>query len=182
MNEIILSILLGLLPEVFYFIIMIYKIKSLNNKKIKLFILTALTYLICIILIKYQLLFYVIFIFVFYFILKKLYKTEIEKIDIFIIMYLGLYLTLLSFLIYLPKNNLQYYICYAIDRVFLFIPLLFINKIKLAYKKYCFLWNRNDKTKRKIKSITLRNISIFVMNFIIFLIYIISLYILSNAR
>ncbi len=174
-----LSILLGLIPEIFYFTLFISILKDIKYKRIKLFVLLSLIYIIFIMIIRYELLFYILFIFAIYFILKILYKNQIQIIDIFMIMYASLYLTLLSFLIYIPKNLTQYFICLIINRILLFIPFLFKNQIKTLYKKYCLYWNRNDDIKRPIKSITLRNISILVMNLIIFIIYIISLYTLQ---
>ncbi len=38
------------------------------------------------------------------------------------------------------------------------------RKLNKWYKKICELWNRNDNVKRKIKSLTLRNITIVVFN------------------
>ena len=38
------------------------------------------------------------------------------------------------------------------------------HKLNKWYKKICELWNRNDNVKRKIKSLTLRNITIVVFN------------------
>lgn len=177
-----LSLVLGLLPEIIYFVMLTTRIKNIKTKRIKLFLLLATMYILCIMLFRYKLLLYVVFIFIYYLILKILYKKEIQIIDIFFIMYQCLYLTILSFLVYLYNNDFQYYICLVVNRILLFVPLIFTKRLQQIYYKYCLYWNRNDNIKKPIKSITLRNISILGMNLIIVLIYIISLYILSNVR
>lgn len=59
----IISMLLGMIPEVLYFTLAIIYTKNIKTKRIKLFLLIALSYILCIMIIKYELLFYVLFIF-----------------------------------------------------------------------------------------------------------------------
>ena len=59
------------------------------------------------------------------------------------------------------------------------MPLFFIKYIEKLYTTYNFLWNRNYKQKNLIKSLTLRNISLTVMNLLILSFYITLLYILN---
>lgn len=181
-----ISVFLGLIPEVLYFSLALIYTKNIKKKRIKLFLLIAIAYTLCIMIIKYELLFYVLFIFILYFILKILYKDETQIIDIFVITYFSFYLTLLSFLIYIYygiSNNINtYYLLYFINRILLFVIFIFrhkFNKLYINYKKY---WNRNDNIKRPIKSITLRNVSLISLNSIIFIINIICLYIVTKAR
>lgn len=181
----IISMLLGMIPEVLYFTLAIVYTKNIKTKRIKLFLLIALSYILCIMIIKYELLFYVLFIFILYFILKFLYKEETQIIDIFVIMYFSFYLTLLSFLIYfyygISHNINTYMILYLINRFLLFFIFIFKNKFNKLYLSYRKYWNRNDMIKRPIKSITLRNISLISINCIIFIINIICLYIITKA-
>jgi hypothetical protein len=81
-----------------------------------------------------------------------------------------LWATILSalMLIFLKPDNSNYWLLYSLDRIFLFMPFIFKNKFNLLYKKYCRLCNRNDKEDRPIKSITLRNISLIILNIFIF--------------
>lgn len=177
-----ISIILGLIPEVLYFTLFLIYTKDLKEKRIKLGILITIMYLLCIFIIQHKILFYVAFMFFIFFSLKILYKKKIQIIDLFIVGIAEGYLALLSLLIYLPKNNLQYFIIYAINRILLFAPFIFRNKFNTIYKKYCSLWNRNYTKKQPIKSITLRNISLFAINIIILLINIIILYILKCRK
>lgn len=177
-----ISIILGLIPEVLYFTLFLIYAKDLKEKRIKLSISITIIYLLCIFIIQYKILFYVAFMIFIFFSLKLLYKKKIQIIDLFVVGIAEGYLALLSLLIYLPKNNLQYFIVYAINRILLFIPFIFRNKFNMLYKKYCSLWNRNYTKKQPIKSITLRNISLFAINIIVLIINIIILYILKCRK
>lgn len=172
----VISVFLGLIPEVLYFTLFLINTKNIKEKKIRLFLLIALVYVLCIMISRYKLLYYVVFIFLIYGILKLLYKSKAQIIDIFVFGISTLYLTILSFLIYIPNNLNQYLICLVINRILLFVPFIFKNKFNILYIKYCGLWNRNYNKKNPIKSITLRNISLISINCIIFLINIICLY------
>ena len=173
------SILLGMIPEVLYFTLFLIYTKNLKEKKIRLAILIGIIYIFCILLTEYKIIYYVVFITLIYFILKILYKNKTQIIDIFIISLSFFYIELLSLLIYLPKNIVQYYIILILNRILLFIPFIFKSKFNILYKKYCSLWNRNYDKKQPIKSITLRNISLIGINCIIFIANIICLYIIK---
>lgn len=173
------SILLGMIPEVLYFTLFLIYTKKLKEKKIRLAILIGIIYIFCILLTEYKIIYYVVFITLIYFILKILYKNKTQIIDIFIISLSFFYIELLSLLIYLPKNIVQYYIILILNRILLFIPFIFKSKFNILYKKYCSLWNRNYDKKQPIKSITLRNISLIGINCIIFIANIICLYIIK---
>ena len=167
-----ISILLGLVPEVLYFTLFMIYTKNIQSKKIKLFLLFSLTYFLCLLIQQYNILFYVIFIFSNYFVLKLLYKNKIQIIDVFIVGISYLWIAILSFILmlFLKEDLYNYYFLYFINRIMLFLPFLFKNKMNILYNKYCKLWNRNDKQKRPIKSITLRNVSLILFNSFIILI------------
>lgn len=164
------SILLGLIPEVLYFTLFLSYTKNLKEKRIKLFILIAIAYFICILVQSFQILFYFLLIFLMFLVLKLLYKEKTQIIDIFIISLSYFWVVFLSFIMifFLKDNYSNYWILYAINRIALFLPFIFCNKFNLLYKKYYSLWNRNDNEKRPIKSITLRNISLILLNSFIF--------------
>lgn len=183
MGNFIFSILFGLLPEVIYFTLFLILTKNLKEKRIKLFLLIAISYILCIMLIRYKLLLYTIFIFIVYIILKILYKDKASIIDIFTFAVSTLYLTIMSYLFYkmMVKYNANSFICYLGLRIVMFLPLIFFrNVLNKIYQKYCSLWNRNDKEKRPIKSITLRNISLIFINIFIIVAYFSLLFKLNN--
>lgn len=167
----VLSVLLGLIPEVLYFTLFISYTKNIKEKRVKLFLLFAIVYFLCVLVQKLQILFYTLLIVLFYIVLKLLYKKKVQIIDIFIISLAYLWIMLLSIAMLFLLNNdrSNYYYLYILDRILLFVPFIFKNNFNLLYKKYCKLWNRNDKEKRPIKSITLRNISLIAINLTIFI-------------
>ena len=178
---IILSIVLGLIPEILYFTLFIIYTKNIKEKRIKLFFLLSLVF---ILLNNYSIINYVIFIVLSYIILKLLYKKKTQIIDIFIIDIGLLYLTLVSFITsrFINNNYVMYYIMMLINRILLFLPFIFKNKFNILYKKYYSLWNRNYDKKQPIKSITLRNISLFILNSSIFLINIAIIYVINTFQ
>lgn len=166
----VISILLGLLPEVLYFTLFLTYTKKLENKRIKLFFLIAISYFLCILVQSFQILFYILLIALIYIALRLLYKKKIQIIDVFIISLAYFWVVFLSFIMifFLNDNYSNYWLLYTMNRILLFIPFIFKNKFNNIYKKYYSLWNRNDKQKRPIKSITLRNISLILLNSFIF--------------
>ena len=166
------SLFLGMLPEVLYFTFFLIYTKDLKEKKLKLFFGIMIVYILCIMISLYKLLYYVVFIFLIYIVLKILYKQKAQIIDIFVFSIATLYLTLTSYICYQLMNNniLSSFVCYLMSRIFLIIPFIFKNRFNYLYKLYCGLWNRNDKEKRPIKSITLRNVSVIIINLLIFFI------------
>lgn len=165
------SILFGLIPEVLYFTLFITYTKNIKEKRIKLFLLLSILYFLCMLLQRFIIIYYIIFIFFAYLILKLLYKNQAQIIDIFIASISYLWLSILSLILmnFVNKDFSNYYIILLIQKILLFMPFLFKNKFNILYKKYCKLWNRNDNEKRPIKSITLRNLSLILLNSFIFL-------------
>ena len=171
-----LSIFLGLIPEVLYFILFLSYAKELKGKKIRFFLLTLVAYFCCMLIIQYQLVYYILFVCLLYMIMKILYKSKVQIVDVFLIMCASAYLTILSFLIYFSYDAISYWICYVTNRILLFLPFIFRNRFNSLYKKYYSFWNRDYTHKKAIKSITLRNISLIAINCIIFIINIICIY------
>lgn len=165
------SILFGLIPEVLYFTLFITYTKNIKEKRIKLFLLLSILYFLCMLLQRFIIIYYIIFIFFAYLILKLLYKNQAQIIDIFIASISYLWLSVLSLILmnFVNKDFSNYYIILLIQKILLFMPFLLKNKFNILYKKYCKLWNRNDNEKRPIKSITLRNLSLILLNSFIFL-------------
>lgn len=165
-----ISILFGLMPEVLYFTLFITYTKNIKEKRIKLFLLIVVAYFICITILQYQVLCDITLIITMYLILKLLYKNKTQIIDIFIITISYFWLLLLSFLLmnFANKDLSNYMFLYFIQRILMFSIFIFKNKFNNIYKKYCKLWNRNDNEKRIIKSITLRNLSLILLNVFIF--------------
>lgn len=169
--QIIISIFLGLIPEVVYFTFFLICTKQIKEKRILLCTLIGIAYILCMFIKKYQIIYYIMFVVLIYIILKILYKEETQIIDIFVFSISTIYLTGISYLCFclLEKDLSNYYILLIVNRILLIIPFIFRKYFNDFYEKYKKLWNRNDNEKRPIKSITLRNISLITVNIGIFL-------------
>lgn len=168
--KLVLSILLGLLPETLYFTLFITYTKNIKENKVKLFLLIAISYCICILVQNFKILFYILLIVLIYISLKIVYKKKAQIIDVFIISIAYLWLGILSITLmnFVTNDYSNYFMILILQKILLFIPFVFRHKFNIVYKKYCKLWNRSYKEKRKIKSITLRNISLILLNAYIF--------------
>lgn len=169
--QLLMSIILGLLPEVLYFTLFLIYTKNIKEKRLRLGILIAVAYVLCMFIQQYKVIYYILFIALVYLILKLLYKNKAQITDVFAFSICFIYISLVSYFgyIFFEDDLSNYYIMYIIARILLFIPFIFRNKFNIIYKKYYSLWNRNDTIKRPIKSITLRNISLITINIAIFL-------------
>lgn len=169
--NILINIISGMLIEIVYFTFFLIYVKNINKRKFLLFILIGISYITCIMLSRFKLLYYIGFIVSVYLILKLLYKNKAYITDLFIFSLSTLYLTLTNYVLhfFIASDNSNYYIIYILSRIMLLLPFIFKKKFNELYIKYMSLWNRNDETKRPIKSITLRNVSLIIMNLFIFL-------------
>lgn len=167
--QILMSVLLGMLPEVLYFTLFLKYTKNLQEKTAKLGFLIGIAYILCMFIQRYQEIYYIVFIALTYGILKLLYKNKAQIIDVFIIAVAAIYITLVSaFCFSFVNNNLiLYYIMAIISKICLFVPFIFKRYFNKLYKAYYGLWNRKYNETHKIKSITLRNISLIVLNILI---------------
>ncbi len=171
--QIIRSILLGLIPEVLFFTFSLVIILGIREKKKVLGILIGIEYIICMFIQRYECVYYIVFVLLIYLTLLVLYKKVVKITDSFIIGLLLAYVCIAGVIsaIFINDNLENYYICLIFSRILLVIPFLFKNKFRVLYEKYCKLWNRNDLEKRPIKSITLRGLSLILLNVLIYCIY-----------
>lgn len=165
----ILSLILGMIPEVLYFTLFLKFTKDIDKHIVKLFVLLAIGYVALIMICRYQLMFYLLYIVYGYLVLKVLYKSEI--IDIFVYSLAFCYISLLSLIMYFVLDN--YLVAYIINRLLLFVPFIFHKNLRNLYLKYRYMWNRHKDN--KIKSITIRNSSLLMTNSMIILFDILSL-------
>ena len=172
----IMSMLLGVIPDILYYYLYIKKIKNIKKKKIIFTILLFISYMITNILVTYNFYIYILFDILLFFIIKWLYKSQIN--DFFLVITLDLYLFICSIISYFLIPN--YFVAFILYRILLFAPLIFKNKIKNIYEQYCNLWNRHD-NKGKIKSITIRNIVLIMLNLSIIILYFSLFYITKNV-
>nr|DAV79464.1 MAG TPA: hypothetical protein [Caudoviricetes sp.] len=175
MRDFLVSIVLGMLPEILYFTFFIIYTKNIKEKRFKLLGLIALIYFLIIFLVPYKIIFYTIFIFLLYGILKLLYKERADKIDIFVIAFATGYLSVVSYFCFnfFNKDLSNYNMLYVVNRILLFLPFIFRKDFNKIYLKYRMFWNRDDgkdinkNIKKRPRAISLRNMSLIAINSII---------------
>lgn len=171
----ILSLILGMIPEVLYFTLFLKFTKDIDKHIVKLFVLLAIGYVALIMICRYQFLFYIMYIIYSYLVLKVLYKSEI--IDIFVYSIAFSYLMIVGYTFKLLLFN-NYVLYYLVVRVFMFLPFIFKNKFNQLYILYRKLWN--IRKGNKIKSLTIRNSSLIFVNSMISTIYVLIVFVLND--
>ena len=166
MINFVLSLFLGMLPEVLFFTLFIHTFKKDKNVK-GLFVFIFALYFIVLKIEKFDFHLYLLFDVILYLFMKIRYKSQIN--DIFIIITMELYLLIISIIPYFLIDN--YILSFIINRLLLFS--IFIKKEKLIkiYEKYSVFWNRHKAN--KVKSITIRNTTVLTVNILIVISYII---------
>lgn len=165
-----MSLILGIFPQSLYFMLFITNIKEIKSKRALFTFLIFIICAVCTLIVQYNLYLYLLIIVGLYFATKLLYKKKTQIIDIFIISFSFCVMMFISYICSRPcKSNIDlYWICYIINNIILFISLLPRKFYKKIYKAYCNNWNRKEGN--KIKSITLRNISLISLNILILII------------
>ncbi|MCI8444562.1 MAG: hypothetical protein HFJ37_05370 [Clostridia bacterium] len=168
-----ISVILGVIPDVFFLTFFITQTKAKKEKRRTTFILIFFAYLVCFTIKRYDLLYYSFSIGLIYAILKGIYRDDIELIDIVIITLAEIHILTSSYISFKIFGNYMeyYYLALALDKILILLPLLFSKKISKIYRRYRELWDRNSNENRSLKSITIRNLSIISLCLAIMAIY-----------
>lgn len=174
------ELIFGQIPEIIYFTLFMIIAKDLKEKRFRFLLLMAIGYLFLKYLagLKYTILFPIFHTLLTFGILKSLYKERAQITDIFLFVFSMAVLGLFSVPLLLLNTYLQnVYLCSMIAKA---LGLLFIfvlrNHLYKWYKHVCSLWNRNDHANRRIKSLTVRNISMVFFNLVFFLMDVVLLF------
>lgn len=172
-----LEIFFGLMPEAIYFSLFMIFAKKLDKNRILFAIIMIFEYLGLKHFIKFNMLFQFIYTIMVYVNLKVLYKDKTIITDVFVFMIASLILIVFSAISYgicsliIKDMYISFYVALIINRILMFFTLYIIrNKLPEFYKNYKFFWNRHRETSVKIKSLTLRNISIILFNVMFYII------------
>lgn len=164
MNEFLLLILEKVCEAIYFSMFLIFG-KRLKEKRILFTCIMIVEYLLLKTVLKYNIWFNISYVFITYIVLKVLYKEKAQITDIFLFASASIILIIFSVIcamIALLTNN--YYIALILNRLLLFAFVFFArNKINNLYVKFYSCWNRHN-DKKKIRSLTLRNISIIIFN------------------
>lgn len=165
MNEFVLLILEKVLEAIYFSLFLIFG-KGIKNKRLLFIGIMIFQYLILKQFIKFNVLFQIIYTFMSFVNLKVLYKDKAQITDIFLFAVASIILIIISIgsyaIVYFTVG--KYMVALILNRILLFgILFLLKDKIKDLYKKFYSLWNRH-KLPNKMKSLTVRNISIIIFN------------------
>lgn len=159
-------------PEPVYFSLFLIIGKNIKEKRLLLTGIMIVQYLLLMHIFPYNIWFQIIYTFMSFVNLKVLYKEKAQVTDIFLFTAASILLILISAFCYgaFYATIKNYTIALIINRILIFVVLYFSkNKIRSIYKKFCSIWNRHNNPK-KIRSLTLRNISIIIFNLMFWLI------------
>ena len=172
--NIIISFCLGILIESIYFALFLKFSKNIKEKTNWLIIGIILLYTILGIVINYNIWLYFLLIVSIFILMTKLY-SDTEITDLFLVTF-AFSIVIISNIIVYPVIKYNYFLAYVLQRLLLFgILFIFKNKWNILYSKYISLWNR--KTNAKIRSLTLRAISVVLCSTILYALSIALLYI-----
>ena len=171
MKEFLYQVLVQI-PEPVYFSLFLIIGKNIKEKRLLLIGIMLVQYLLLMHIFPYNIWFQLIYTFMSFVNLKVLYKEKAQVTDIFLFATASIILIIASAFCYgIIYITIKKYIWVLItNRILIFVILYFgRNKIRSMYKKFCSLWNRHNNPK-KIRSLTLRNISIITFNLMFWLI------------
>lgn len=166
-----INIILCAIPETLYFSLFMIFTKNIKTKRILLCLLMFIQYAILMLVLPYNIWFHIIYTFMTFVILKMLYKEKALITDIFVFTLSSIILIAISFVVYVSIMNFlnNYIVAYIIQRILLFVVVFLLkNKLNKWYNKFNSLWNR--KKKQKIRSLTVRNITVIVFNLMFYII------------
>lgn len=182
LQNIILLFLEKICEAIYFSLFLIYG-KNLKEKRLLFISIMIFEYVLLTSVLQYTTWIHIIYITLTYINLKVLYKEKAQITDIFLFATASIFLILISFcsgLLHILK--MKYFYALIINRIILFSFLFFIkNKINLIYKKYYLKWNRKDNM-TKIRSLTLRNISVIIFNLMFYVINIGLIYAILTKR
>lgn len=165
MKENLLAVL-AQLPEPVYFSLFLIIGKNIKERRLLLIGIMAIQYFLLACIFQYNVWFQLIYTFMSFVNLKVLYKEKAQITDIFLFGVASIVLVLISLFTYSTAmvTYKNYYVSLIINRILLFgLLFLFKDNIRNKYKRFCSLWNRHKKP-NKIRSLTVRNISIIAFN------------------
>lgn len=172
MLENIILLFLEKICEAIYFSLFLIYGKNLKEKRLLFIGIMIFEYIMITKLIQFNIWIHISYIVMTYINLKVLYKDKTQITDIFLFMVASAILIFISVLSYaiIYFTIREYIIALILNRIILFLFLCYFkNKLNLLYKKFYKLWNRHDNP-NKIRSLTLRNISIIIFNLMFWII------------
>ena len=171
--------------EAIYFSLFLIYGKKLKEKRLLFIAIMIIEYLLLKNFIKYNVLFQLCYTFMSFVNLKVLYKEKAQITDIFLFATASVVLILISIIcslvVILTQITWLYYVMLVVNRILMFLFVILLkDKINYLYTKFCNNWNKHRNN--KIKSLTLRNISIIIFNIMFYVINIYMLYAIFSRK
>ena len=160
-----------MIPEAIYFSLFMILGKRIKEHRLKFTAVMIIQYLMIKLVVKYDVWFQLIYTFMTFLILKLLYKEKAQITDIFLFAFGSILLIGISALSYIPVMAIfnNYILAYIVNRVLMFgILYLLRNKLSILYNKFIKVWNR--KPNQKVRSLTVRNVSVIIFNLMFYII------------
>ena len=173
-----IRVILSRVLEAIYFSLFLIKGKNIKNKRILFVCIMIFEYMLLSNVLEYNILFQIFYTFMSFVNLKVLYKEKAQITDIFLFMAASIILMIISILCGMVQFlfNINHFTLLIINRIILFFILWILrNKLHNIYVKFYKTWNRHN-DKHKIRSLTLRNISIIIFNLMFYVINICMIY------
>ena len=171
MKEVLYQVLVQI-PEPVYFSLFLIIGKNIKEKRLLLIGIMIVQYWLLMHIFPFNVWFQLIYTFMSFVNLKVLYKEKAQVTDLFLFATASIILVLLSLFTYSTAmiTYKNYYVSLLLNRILLFSLVFFFRKsIRSKYKEFCSLWNRHNNP-NKIRSLTLRNISIIAFNLMFWII------------
>ena len=178
------ELFLAQIPEAIYFSLFIIKSKGIKEKRVLFILLITLEFILLTRFFIYNIWFQILYTFMTFIILKILYKEKTQIIDIFLFACASIFLMIISGICALIQIyfNIDHSLLLILNRIIIFLFIfLFKNNLHKYYNIFCKYWNRHNE-KRKIKSLTLRNISIIAFNLMFYILNIGLTYIILTSK
>ena len=168
------EILIGQLPEALYFALFMIFAKRLDSKRITFCVIMMLDYILLLKAFPFSIWSRILYVATSFILLKILYGKRAQITDVFTMGIASIGIMIVSLLSYLLFTFVtkDYILTGILNKLVLF-DLLFIFKdklynIQLLYKKF---WNRNDKIKKPMKSITFRCLNLVIFDVMFYVIH-----------
>lgn len=171
MQDILLLFLEKVCEAIFFSLFLILG-KNLKEKRLLFTAIMIFEYIILTTIFQYSIWIQLLYTFMSFVNLKVLYKEKAQITDIFLFAAASIILIIINALVYFAFYfTIDNYLLAIITCRILLFGFLFLsrNKIYFIYNKFYSSWNRH-KEKNKIRSLTLRNISIIVFNLMFYFI------------
>jgi len=155
------NVLIGVAPQAFYITMMLALTKKLYVRLFRLYLLVFLSFVVSVAIVQFNIILYTIFSLLIFAALKLLYGRKAYWLDAIYVLSCMTLLSVICLITFMLVENFWIAFCIA-QCITVMIPFIIYKACRKFYNFYCAIWNINKEA--KIKSITVRNISVVAFN------------------